>query len=397
MNKNNESDVLTASQNEATVSIAPFPEQTVNKKSVVKKALVYNESGERTLSKSEVRTMTGIVNRQDAFTMDPRSIVVDESTNPRIDYGTDEVWQEHVDSIRSMGVREAVQVYAREDKAGNRVFHLAQGFRRMRAVIQIIAENPEAIKTVPVTIGDGNRERMLLDHLVLNGSKELSEIEKAGIIAQLANWSYEVKDIAQMTKYAESKVRRYIDLINGASKQIINAVQNKTLSISNAIDLVKATPDTLEQNKKLNKAKEVAQTKVAIAAAKIEAAAPVAVKSAPSFDDDFESDAELDLPKLMKAPPSPTSSPISASDNKVVAPAAPLKLRASDFADSPSAKKSTNSLEFKVSSLMNIVDKESMQFPDDIDMVFVDRVKDMFKMLNKGSSNYEIMKACFQA
>jgi ParB/RepB/Spo0J family partition protein len=386
MSKKTESDVLEAPQSEAIVSVTPFPEQTA-KKPATKKSLVYDESGQRTVSKSEVRSMTGIVNRQDAFTLDPRIIVVDEDTNPRKDYGSDEEWQEHVDSIRSMGVREAIQVYVREDKAGKRVFHLAQGFRRMRAAMQIIAENPDAIQTVPVTITDGNRERMLLDHLVLNGSKELSEIEKAGIIAQLSAWSYEVKDIAEMTKYTEAKVRRYIDLINGASKQVIKAIQNKTMSISTGIELVKSTPDTVEQNKKLSKAVEVAQAKVEAAAPKPtpkSAAAPIADLA----HDADEHDVDLEVTKLKVSTPAATTP-------AAPAPLPPLRVKAADFEDSAVAKKTTNSLEFKVSSLMNIVDKESMQFPDDIDMVFVDRVKELFKMLNKGASNHEIMVACF--
>ena len=395
MSKKNESDVLEAPQNEAIVSVTAFPDQAVADKKAKggRKAPVYDESGQRTVSKSEVRSMTGIVNRQDAFTLDPRIIVVDEATNPRKDYGSEEEWQEHVDSIRSMGVREAVQVYVREDKTGKRVFHLAQGFRRMRAAMQIIAETPDAIQTVPVTITDGNRERMLLDHLVLNGSKELSEIEKAGIIAQLAAWSYEVKDIAEMTKYTEAKVRRYIDLINGASKQVMKAIENKTMSISTAIELVKSTPDTLEQNKKLEKATEVAQNKAKAAvpqsaAAPKSAAAPVAASPIPDLEGDV-ADEEVDAAKL-KAPTAPAPAPAPA-------PLAPIRIKAADFEDSAAAKKTTSSLEFKVSSLMNIVDKESMQFPDDIDMVFVDRVKEMFKMLNKGASNHDIMQSCFRA
>lgn len=390
MNKKNESDVLEAPQNETTVSVTPFPDQLVEDKKAKspKKTLVYDESGHRTVSKSEVRSMTGIINRQDAFTMDPRNIVVDEDTNPRKYYGNDEEWQEHVDSIRSMGVREAIQVYSREDKSGNRVFHLAQGFRRMRAVMQIIAENPDALKTVPVTITDGNRERMLLDHLVLNGSKELLEIEKAGIISQLSAWSYEVKDIAEMTKYTEVKVRRYIDLINGASKQVIKAIQNQTISISTGIELVKNTPDTIEQNKKLEKATKVAQAKVEATPSKAAPKSAVAVPALSSAKSTFESEGDVADEDDNDTAFVPVHMPT---------PLVPLRVKATDFVDSAAAKKTTSTLEFKVSTLMNIVDKESMQFPDDIDMTFVDRVKEMFKMLNKGASNYEIMQACFRA
>lgn len=407
MSAKNEADVLNTPQTDTSVTVSTFPSQSDNtsgsdspKKITSKKTLIYDENGERAVSKTEVRSMTGIVNRQDAFSVDPRLIVVNEETNPRKDYGDDEEWQEHVDSIRAEGVREAIQVYVRDDKSGNRVFHLAQGFRRMRAVMQIIAENPEAIKMVPITITEGNRERTLLDHLTLNTGKKFTEYENSLVVKQLMAWGYDAKDIANMTKFSEIKVRRFVDLHNGASQMVINAIEGKQLSVTAGLELVKNTPDTVEQNKKLVKAKESAQSKVKTApVAKTPKADSKLVST--SFDDvttDFDDTDDEDYnPDKIKLTTQPTPVAVNLAKPAVAPSATPLKLTSKDFEDSAVSKKTNASLEFKVSSLMNLVDKESMQFPDDVDMGFVDRVRGMFKMLAKGSSNLEIMEAYFKA
>lgn len=400
MSNNTQTEAIYTAQSNAQVNISNFPDQSGNdnaeldKKLVIKKGLVYDENGERTVSKTEVRAMTGIVSRQDAFSIDPRIIIVDEETNPRKDYGDDEEWQEHVDSIRSEGVREAVQVYARDDKSGIRTFYLAQGFRRMRAVMQIIAENPEAIKTVPVTITEGNRERTLLDHLTLNTGKKFTEYENSLVVKQLVAWGYDAKDIAGMTKFSEVKVRRFIDLHSGASQMVINAIENKQLSVTTGLELVKNTPDTVEQNKKLSKAKESAQSKVKpMPEPKAAKANKLVTLVLDEVDNNFDDTDDEDYnPNPIKSVVQPVPQPV----NTRPSPVAPVKISSKDFEDSAVSKKVTSSLDFRISSLMNIVDKESMQFPDDIDVAFVDRVREMFKMLAKGSSNHDIMQVCFK-
>lgn len=376
----------------------PVDEQDEQKDTVVNKQLAYDERGERSMTKTEVRSFTAKsedIARHDIFYINPRIIEADESTNPRTKYGEGAVWQEFVDSIRTNGVEEAIRVFARQDKDGNTRFVLAQGFRRHRAIRQIIAEDPDALIRVPAIIVEGNKEKMLIAHATLNMGKPLEEDEKAGIIAQLSAYGYKIPRIAQVMSYSEHRVRQLLAYQNGASEQVKEAVKNNIVTLAIAQSLVATTPDTEKQNEILATAiqtrteKEAAKPRPAPKpSAKNEPVTSVAVIADKLTDvhdsvDNADDDDEADAKALKEAAANP-------------APVVPVRLARSDFdaAAVNVAPKRVN-FETRFDSLIERLVTDADQFPEDIDILFYDRFREVYKQLKSGKTNIEIIRTSF--
>lgn len=287
------------------------------------------------VGKTEFRGLSIVAKNDQGYRMDPRNIIVDEKTNPRTDYGTDEEWAQHVGSIRKFGVRQAIQVYARKDKEGSIQVHLAQGFRRMRAVLQIIAESPNALQQVPVEWVDGNKEAMLIEHVTLNGGKPLRDIEMVDIIAKLKNWGYSPERIAEELSLKETKVAYLLNFGKAASEKLKNAVLLNKVGMTAAVQLVKRHKDTEVQNKKL----------------------------------------QTVLEKLAEA---------EAGGEK-----APRRVKATDMGVGKV------NLEKGINELLSAVAKEQEQFPETINLAMVDSFKLISTMLKEGKSANEIIRQAF--
>src|SRR5690606_41041461 len=120
------------------------------------------KSVETTIESKKIN-LRDIAKRTDLFNIDPRLIKVDWDSNPREDYG-DEDFEELKESIRSNGVEMPLLVFI--DKVSNEIA-LAHGFRRMKAISQLIEEGVE-ITSVPIKNIPNNLETILAYHLTLN-------------------------------------------------------------------------------------------------------------------------------------------------------------------------------------------------------------------------------------
>jgi ParB-like chromosome segregation protein Spo0J len=207
------------------------------------------------LKNSEVAT------RNDAYSVAPLSINVDHSKNPRQDYGDQdgsEDFGELKESIKIHGLLQPVSIYIDQTTG---LLHLAHGFRRMKAVLELVAEgvNIEKIKVFEVP---NNEETILLQHFVLNTGKPFKDLELADMLNQLTVMGEENKaEISRQTGIKYEKVVRLIDFARKSSTKIKKAVQAKELSLTTAISLVNALDSISDQNTALETAKEDATAK----------------------------------------------------------------------------------------------------------------------------------------
>lgn len=109
--------------------------------------------------------------KKDIFMVDPRSIIFNAEENPRKFYGTPAEKKELRESIRTNGVEVPLKIMNTPE--GPKLIH---GFRRMDAVMSLIAEGVDIkyVKCEPVGRGY-SEEDALLDHIVLNSGRSAHE------------------------------------------------------------------------------------------------------------------------------------------------------------------------------------------------------------------------------
>lgn len=195
---------------------------------------------------------TEIAKRSDAYSMNPRDINVDFSTNPRIDYG-DEDFLELKESIKINGLIQPLTVYI--DQRDGKV-HLAHGFRRMKAILELISEGLSELTSVKVITVENNIETILIHHFVQNTGKKLSDLELGETLLRLYNIMGEgsAKEISEKTGIGYQKVLNLISFAKKGSTKIKNAVKEKVLSMSNAIAIADTADSVTHQNEVLEEA-----------------------------------------------------------------------------------------------------------------------------------------------
>lgn len=205
----------------------------------------------RTLAKE-----TNDVSRNDAYTVNPRVIKVDWESNPRKDYGSDEEFNELMDSIKLEGVKMPITGYVSAD--GSVI--LTHGFRRMKAVLALIEQGVDIVG-VPFRVGTANMESILLDHLTLNSGKPLSDIEIAETLVSLMNFMgrEDYSALAKRVGMNYQKVYRLVNFAKNASSQVKDAVLSGVLSITAAIELVSNSESTIDQNATITELKDTAK------------------------------------------------------------------------------------------------------------------------------------------
>lgn len=191
------------------------------------------------------------VSRNDSYTIDPRTIVIDWKENPREDYGTEEQQAELKESIKLSGVLQSVYVYTK----GTEV-RLAHGFRRMKAVMALIEEGV-AIEKIPVTQMEANEEAHLIAHFALNTGKPMTDLEVGNTLNRLAKLMGKdnFAEISRRTGIDYQKVVKLINFVREASTQVKDAVAAREISLSAAAAVVSNTDSVAEQNETLAKAK----------------------------------------------------------------------------------------------------------------------------------------------
>lgn len=196
-----------------------------------------------------------IATRKDAYMVSPLDINVNHETNPRVDYGgveDDGEFTELKNSIKEFGLLQPVYVYI-EPTDGT--LHLAHGFRRMKAIHELIKEGV-SIEKIDVKPIEKNEETILLQHFVQNTGKKLSDLELGDTLLQLSILTGEdnLASISRRSGIKYEKVVRLINFAKKASTKMKKAVREKKLSIGNAIAIANATDSIAAQNEVLDEA-----------------------------------------------------------------------------------------------------------------------------------------------
>lgn len=194
--------------------------------------------------------------RKDAYQMNPSIINIDWDSNPRKDYGTDEEQAELRDSIRENNLQVPIHVYI--DKKDGKVW-LAHGFRRMKQVTQLLAENVD-IAYVPVIQVENNMETIMALHWTLNSGKQLNDLEKSEtLLTMFKLMGEDYQAVADKLKIPYMKVYNLIHYQKEASSLNKKMVENKEISMTTAREIAAATSSTEEQNTVLENARKNAQ------------------------------------------------------------------------------------------------------------------------------------------
>ena len=137
----------------------------------------------------------------------PAKILIDESRNPRKDYGD---IGELMKQIKTIG-RIIEPLLVRETSDG---FDLIHGFRRMRAWAKLVDEK-FVLPTVPVEVlqGELSEEDELLLHFIQNDGKNLTPLEQGSLFSVLKSMSWSIKDISDKVGKTQAHVGNMIMLI----------------------------------------------------------------------------------------------------------------------------------------------------------------------------------------
>lgn len=204
------------------------------------------------MGKGNLRGAVG-VKRTDIYTMNPMDIKVKWADNPRYDYGTEEEWAELKNSIRNEGVKNPVQIYL--DKKTNEVY-LAQGYRRMKAVLELVNEGLTDLKAIKVQLIEFNEETILQNHYTQNNTgKPLNDIEMGELLLKVKKLSGQsLEEIASRFGMTYQKVNKLINFVTQASSMNKKLVAQKKLSLNSAIAVTKQAHGIREQNEILKNA-----------------------------------------------------------------------------------------------------------------------------------------------
>lgn len=169
-------------------------------------------------------TIRDLAKRGNIYEVDPRTLQIIEGFNSREDYGDIDALKK---SIIENGVRQPLRGYVENDQ-----IWITDGHRRLRAVMQAIAEGHE-IATVPLLSEDryASQEDYLLTQIVSNDGKPLTELEEAKVYRKLLNFGWSEDSIAKKTGRSVSTVRNRL-MLASAPQQVQQMVAEGSLSPS---------------------------------------------------------------------------------------------------------------------------------------------------------------------
>jgi ParB family chromosome partitioning protein len=210
---------------------------------------------------SEIKRLRDIANgRTDLFKIDPRTIVIEEDHNPR-NYNLTEN-RAHLDalksSIREMGVLNPITV--RFD-AGTKSAILVDGECRLRACLELIAENV-GIESIPAIGAVINNEKdRLFTAIIANTGKPLSKWELGSAFSKLIKYGATEQSIASKTGYSQRFVTEAITL-DTASDEIKELLSQQAVTPSLVVATIKAKgiAATQEIKEKVQAARDSGQT-----------------------------------------------------------------------------------------------------------------------------------------
>lgn len=190
------------------------------------------------------------VTRSNSYKVNAAILKANFDENPRKDYGSEEEFNELVESIRTHGVLMPLTVTSRGTE-----LYVSHGFRRFKAIQVLMAEGIEMVVEVKQC---QNAEEVLIQHLTLNSGKPLNDAEISETLLQLSKYigADNYKEIARRVGLDYQKVVKLMNYAKNASSQVKQAVTNNEVTLTNAIEFVVETPNIVEQNEILEMAKQ---------------------------------------------------------------------------------------------------------------------------------------------
>lgn len=199
----------------------------------------------------------------ETYTIDPRDIIVIEDENPRKKYGEGQDWDAFKDSIRNDGLHQHIKL-TYDEKTGK--LKLAHGFRRMRAINQIVSEDGitenSKLKSIKFELVSNNPKEIQALHFKMNSGLEMTDLEKAKGLKKLENMTGEtnIAELARMTDMPYQKVFVLLDFIKKSGIMLQNAIEDGRISFTSAYqDIVKRSGSVTEQNQILKDSIEKVQ------------------------------------------------------------------------------------------------------------------------------------------
>ena len=150
--------------------------------------------------------------KKDIYNIDPRSIVVMEGFNSRVDFGDIE---ELAAQIAEQGVLNPITVIPFKEEDGTEKYKLIDGERRYRACMHIL-KNGGDIARVPAIFAPKNipMAEMLVQQLMRNEGKQFNEYELGLHFQKLVKLGYERKEIAKKLGIPDWKVNCFLAHLN---------------------------------------------------------------------------------------------------------------------------------------------------------------------------------------
>jgi len=189
--------------------------------------------------------------RTDLTHVDPRVLRIIDGFNVRTDMGDIDNLKE---SIAAVGVKNPLTGHRGKDEDGNKVIFITDGHRRTSAIMKALEEGVE-IARVPVILEkkDYTETDRIIDMLVRNEGKPLTQYEQAVVFKRLRDLGWETNEIATKTGKHASYVSNSMELLKTAPK-IQQAMSKDEISPSAVKQIVKSTDNVEEQVEKVEKA-----------------------------------------------------------------------------------------------------------------------------------------------
>lgn len=170
--------------------------------------------------------------KSDLWKVDPRTLVIDEGFNTRVDYGD---LDELCNSIMAKGIQTPLKCYKELNKE---LFHIVDGHRRHRAVLMAL-DKGFPIKRVPIyLVNPKSIEDRTFDLLIHTQEKPLTISELADTVTRLVNYGFNVPEISKQTGIRVQKLYNFIEFTKLAP-EVRSAVDNGTVALNTAIQISK--------------------------------------------------------------------------------------------------------------------------------------------------------------
>jgi ParB-like chromosome segregation protein Spo0J len=200
---------------------------------------------------------SGVAKRHDIYKINPLDVVIDYPENLREEgnyFDNDTEWEEFKNSIAEKGVLQPIELYVNQETSK---FHVAHGFRRMTAVIELIKEGRK-IDFIPFNEVADNQEERLIRHYILNNGRNLTPYEMAVGFMKLKAMGYGMSEISKKTSIDYNRVNYLVNFMENASHKLKESVRTGETSLHTARKIVEVSANQQEQNDNLESAREAA-------------------------------------------------------------------------------------------------------------------------------------------